>query len=153
MINLAYPASLFSKQKVFEISKNVEKKEPAKVLREKFRIVVLYNNPLAELPASINDMLKKIIGACKFAEGETLMLNQNLETLSLGYIQSRYQPEMILVFGEIHLSNNLSKLKKNVPLEINGTQIIQTDSLENLEKVKGAKGLLWESLQQTLNLK
>lgn len=152
MIQIQNPSSLFSQQKVFEISNHVDKNKLTQTETQKFKVLVLYKDSAAELSASEKEMVNKLIRACKFTEEETLLLNQNSQKASLGYLQSRYQPEMILIFGETYLSNNLLRLKKNSPTEINGTKILQTDSLEILEKIKGAKGVLWEVLKGMLNI-
>ena len=79
-------------------------------------------------------------------------LNIKANEVCIGQIQSRFNPELILLFGEIAGSKNMIKLQKNISYEMNGTKIIRTESLENLEKVKGEKIKLWQILQQTLNI-
>ena len=147
MFQIQQTASLFSGQKVFRISKDVENKN-----QEAIKAVVVYENSSDNLSSVFKEMLDKLMKACKFNPNEVLFLNIKDNEVSLGQIQSSFNPQIVLLFGEIAGSKNMIKLQKNISYEMNGTKIIRTESLENLEKVKGEKGKLWEVLQQTLNL-
>ncbi len=152
MIHLQQPALLFGKQKVYQLSGNVEKKTANETAPQKFRAVVLFENAVEELPVTTNEMLSKLIIACKFSEEETLLLNQKYARSSIGYLQSCYEPELILIFGEMQVSKNILKLKKNFPFEISGTKILQTDSLEHLVKNESSKTTLWKILKPMLGI-
>ena len=147
MFQIQQNASLFNGQKVFSITKNVENKN-----KEVIKAVVIYENSSDVLASSLKGMLDKLMSACKFNIGEILFLNANNNEISLGQIQSSFHPDLILLFGEIAGSKNIIKFQKNIAYEMNGTKIIRTESLENLEKVKGEKGKLWEVLKQTLKI-
>lgn len=143
------PQTLFQKQKIYRI-----KKEQSLTVQDRpIKVIVLYENESAELPVSLADMLNKLILACKFNKEEALYINNKINPVSLAILYSTYQPEVILIFGEMKLSNNLAGLKKNYPYEINGVKILRTETLESLEKIKAEKSALWESLQQMFGLK
>lgn len=147
MLQIQQSAALFNGQKVFRISKNVENKN-----EEVVKAVVIYQKDSDSLSPSFQEMLDKLMKACKFSASEVLFLNNLENEISIGQIQSQLTPDLILLFGEIAGSKNIIKLQKNISYEMNGTKIIRTESLENLEKMKGEKGKLWEVLQKTLNL-
>lgn len=147
MLQIQQAVSLFSEQKVFRISKNVENKN-----RKAIKAVVIYENASNTLPSSLQTTLDKIISACKFNTNEVLFLNIKTNEASIGQVQSSFNPELILLFGEIAGSKNMIKLPKNISYEMNGTKILRTESLENLEKIEGEKMKLWEALQLTLNM-
>ena len=147
MFQIQQTASLFSGQKVFRISKNVENKN-----QEGIKTIVVYESTSVNLSPAFQEMLDKLMRACKFNTNEISFLNIKANEVCIGQIQSRFNPELILLFGEIAGSKNMIKLQKNISYEMNGTKIIRTESLENLEKVKGEKIKLWQILQQTLNI-
>ncbi len=147
MLQIQQTASLFSGQKVFRILKNVENKN-----QEAIRAVVVYENNADTLSPSLQEMLDNLMKACKFNVSELLFLSNKENEVSIGQIQSSFNPQILLLFGEIAGSKNMIKLQKNVSYEMNGMKILRTESLENLEKIKGEKGKLWEVLKQTLNI-
>ncbi len=147
MFQIQQTASLFSGQKVFRISKNVENKN-----QEAIKAVVVYENSSDNLSPTLQEILDKLMKACKFSITEVSFMNNKGNEVSIGQIQSSFNPQIVLLFGEIAGSKNMIKLQKNISYEMNGTKIIRTESLENLEKVKGEKAKLWEVLKQTLNI-
>ncbi|MCX6199314.1 MAG: hypothetical protein NTY88_08860 [Bacteroidetes bacterium] len=119
---------------------------------EKIKAVGVYDNASTDLPSTFQEMLDKLMSACKFNTNEISFLNIKANEVSVGQLQSCFNPELILLFGEMTGSKNMTKLQKNISYELNGTKIIRTESLENLERIKGEKGKLWEVLKQTLGI-
>lgn len=147
MLQIQQTATLFSGLKIFSITNNVENKNT-----EAVKAVLVYENISIELAKGFQEMLDNLMKACKFNTQDVLFLNYKHYEVSIGQIQSRFNPELILLFGEIEGSKNMTKFQKNIAYEMNGTKIIRTESLQNLEKVKGEKIKLWQILQQTLNI-
>jgi hypothetical protein len=116
-------------------------------------VVIEYENQAPLLPQPLKDMLDKIMQACLFKTDEVIYLNHKPEPRSFSNISSNYQPEIILVFGDINLSHNLAPLIKNRPYEINGVKVLRTENLEKLDQMKAEKSALWTSLQSMFTLK
>ncbi len=151
MLLLSSPQLLFNRQKVFRINNNVEKKS---LTSGTYKIVLVYDYNTAELSLQLKEMIDKIVQACKFNIQEALYINRNLyQDISLGYIQNQFNPGVILVMGNLDLSRNATPFKKNVPYEMNGTKILFTSTVTDLDQVKGEKQALWAVLQRMLNFK
>ncbi len=148
-MQIASPQTLFQKQKVYKI----DKERSLSIQKEPHKVIVLYEHEAAELPSTLLEMLNKLIQACRLKSDEVCYVNHKFNPISLADIQAKYKTEVVLVFGEIKLSNNLAGLKKNYPFEINGVKILRTETLSNLERIKTEKAALWGSLQQIFNLK
>ena len=150
MLELLSPELLFNKQKVFHLNVSVEKtlSEPA------FRKIVVIYDQLAEvLTGPLKEMLDKLIQACQFKPEETVYLNVRFNPdLSLGNLQNEYQPATVLVFGDVDISRNLTKLKKNYPYELNGIKVLNAESLDTLLKNGEAKKVLWGVLKKMLGI-
>lgn len=153
MIQLNTPHVLFSKQKLMRVSGNVEKKISEPALAANYRAVFIYSYEKEELSEVFKEMFGKLSGACKFKPEQTLFINSSFNPVTLGQLQAQYKPELILVFGEMLVSRNLAKLKKHYPYDVSGAVVIKTETIENLELVKGEKLKLWGVLQQALKLK
>jgi hypothetical protein len=72
--------------------------------------------------------------------------------ISLGNLQNEYKPQAVLIFGDVNISRNISKLKKNFVYELSGVKIISTDSLDTLMKNDAAKKALWIALKKMLGI-
>ena len=153
MIQLHAPQVLFGKQKVLRVSQNVEKKIPETSSPGTYRAVFIYSFEKEQLLAPFMEMLTKLAGACKLKPDESLFINCFSHPVSIGQLQGQYSPELLLVFGDMPVSRNISRLKKHYPYDISGAVVIKTDTMENLEQVKGEKVKLWGVLQQALGLK
>ncbi|MFN8323223.1 MAG: hypothetical protein U0T74_11250 [Chitinophagales bacterium] len=153
MIQLHAPQVLFGKQKVLHVSRNVEKKISETVSSGSYRAVFIYNFEKEQLLDPFKDMLTKLAGACKLKPDETLFINCFSHPVSIGQLQGQYSPELILIFGDMPASRNISRLKKHYPYNISGAVVIKTETIENLELIKGEKAKLWSVLQQALKLK
>ncbi len=150
MLELLSPNLLFSKQKVFHLDVSVNKTVSTSGQR---KAVVVYSQPEETLPAAMKEMLDKLIQACQFKPEETVYLNARfIPDITLGNLQNEYKPDVVLVFGEVSISRNLSKLKKNFPYELSGVKIINTDSLDTLMKNGEAKKMLWIVLKKMLEI-
>jgi hypothetical protein len=149
MMELSNPAALFGGQKIYRLPANVEKPGHLKP----YKVIVVYGFSAPVLPAHLQALADKIIDSCRFSNNEALYVNAEAAEISLGWLQNSYSPHLILVFGEIGLSRNLSALKKNVACQINGVKIIKTDTLEQLDKSKADKTAFWGALQKSMGLK
>ena len=150
MLELLSPELLFNKQKVFHLNVNAENTtaEPAT-----HKAVVVFNQPAETLPAPTKEMLDKLIQACQFKPEETVYLNTHFNPdISLGNIQNEYKPLAVLVFGDVEISRNLTKLKKNYPYELNGLKVLNAESLDTLLKNGEAKKVLWGVLKKMLGI-
>ncbi len=151
MVSLSSPEALFNKQKVFRISGNVEN---IPLQQDRCRIVVVYEAGAAGLPPALKETADKIVLACKFKMEEAVYINGSAAgDISLGVLQNRYSPEMVLVFGDVLLGKNMPKFKKQVPYQLGGLNVLCASNLEMLDKNPGEKKLLWGLLQQILKLK
>ena len=150
MLELLSPNLLFNKQKVFHLNDSVNKTVTNQPER---RAIVIYDQPSETLPDSMKEMLDKLVQACQFKPEETVYLNARFAPdISLGDLQNEYKPEAVLVYGDINISRNISKMKKNFVYELNGVKIINTDSLDTLLKNGEAKKVLWGVLKKMLGI-
>ena len=109
--------------------------------------------PAEVLPQPIKEMLDKLIQACQFKPEQTVYLNARFtDDITLGHLQNKYTPILLLVFGDPVISRNLPKLKKNFAYEMNGLKIINAEGLETLVKNDAAKKVLWGVLKKGLGL-
>ena len=150
MLELLSPDLLFNKQKVF----NLNNGNYAPIIEiNKHKAVIVYDLPAEVLPQAIKEMLDKLIQACQFKPEETIYLNARFAgDITLGHLQNKYNPVMMLVFGDCAISRNLPKLKKNFAYELSGVKIVNTDNLEVLVNNAAAKGVLWGVLKKCLGL-
>ena len=149
MIHLSSPSGLFENKKVYMVSA----KAGSNTGKFSQKVIVVYRYNSEKLPESLQQMLDKLLQACKFNITETAYINMDIETdISLGIIQETYPAEVVLVFGETGLERNLLKLKKNIPFVINGLKVIQADSLSTLHGNDREKKALWGGLQKLLTL-
>ena len=150
MLELNTPDLLFNKQKVFQIHHSVTATISNIDLR---KAVIVYDMPAEVLPPPTKEMLDKLTQACQFKPEETIYLNARfIEDISLGQIQNQYNPTVVLVFGDVSISRNLSKLKRNYPYEFSGTKVLNAEGLETLVKNDAAKKALWMVLKKMLGL-
>ena len=150
MLELSTPDLLFNKQKVFKLRHSVEN---TITKGNKLKAVVVYDLPTEVLPQPTKEMLDKLIMACQFKPEETVYLNTRFTSqISLGEIQNKYGDVAVLAFGEVNLSRNLSKLKKNFAYELGGIKLVNTDSLDTLMKNGEAKKVLWGVLKKMLGI-
>ncbi len=151
MIKIAATNTLFNRQKLFKTGRDTGTVK--RFSAEGKNMAVVYAHAEKELPAAVKEMLDKIIVACKFKPEQTIYLNNKFNKLSIGELLNANPLSLVIVFGEVALSRNLAKLKKNEPYEMNGTIIIQTEPLSKLHADKKEKDLLWKVLKKTINLK
>jgi len=150
MLELSSPDLLFNKQKVFHLIDSVTKTTIEKSLRK--AVIVFDVTPEIIAPA-MTEMLDKLIQACRFKPEETIYLNARFASdVSLITLQNTYQPDVVLIFGDVVISRNLTKLRKNFPYELNGVKIVNAESMELLLKNDAAKKALWGVLKKMLNL-
>lgn len=149
MIELKVPQFLLEKQKLMQVSAGSADKA---LSSKKAKVVLIYNHNGDQLPVSQKEMLDRLVVACKFDKSETAYLNCFEHQYKLGFVLSAYSPSLVLVFGDISLSQNIVRMVKNHAYEISGAIVIRTESIDNLEKVKGEKSKLWDSLCVALKL-
>lgn len=148
MEKLEAPELLFSKDGVYSLSRQTDKKID---LASK-RLVILYQNARPELNNATQTMLDKLVNACKFRKEEVLYIYAGNGEMSLGEIQRTHAPEMVLILGNVPPSRNAQLLLKNHPYEMNGAKVIRTDAPEKLEGNEREKTALWRVLKNCLNL-
>ena len=150
MIEITAPDILFNKQKVFQIHHSVTNTITNINIR---KAVIVYDMPTEVLPSATKEMLDKLTQACQFKPEETVYLNAHFtDDISLGEIQNQYKPTAVLVFGDVSISRNLSKLKRNYAYEFSGTKVLNAESLDTLVKNDAAKKALWLVLKKMLGL-
>jgi len=150
MLELLSPNLLFNKQKVFQLNDSVNKTVTGTEVK---RAVVVYDQPSETLPAGMQEMLDKLVQACQFKPEETVYLNARFTPeICLGDLQNEYHPEAVLVFGDISISRNIARMKKNFAYELSGVKVINTDSLDTLLKNGEAKKVLWLALKKMLGI-
>jgi hypothetical protein len=150
MLELLSPELLYNKQKVYHVQDGVATTISKTNLR---KAVIVYDLPTETLQQPLQEMLDKLIQACKFKPEETIYLNARFTTdTSLGALQNKYNPVAVLVFGDVPISRNLAKLKKNFAYDLNGVKVVNTDSMEVLVKNDAAKKALWGVLKKMLGL-
>ena len=149
MLELLAPDLLFIKQKL--IHPNSVTNTTTEV--NKRSAIIVYDMPAEVLPQPIKEMLDKLIQACQFKPEQTVYLNARFtDDITLGHLQNKYTPILLLVFGDPVISRNLPKLKKNFAYEMNGLKIINAEGLETLVKNDAAKKVLWGVLKKGLGL-
>ncbi len=150
MLELLSPELLFNKQKVFHLNVSVEK---TLTDTKPHKVVVVYNQPAEILPPAMKEMLDKLIQACQFKPEDTIYLNAGFNPdISLGNIENEYHPNAVLIFGDVEISRNLTKLKKNYPYELSGVKVLNAESLDTLLKNGEAKKVLWGVLKKMLGI-
>ncbi len=150
MLELSSPQLLFNKQKVFHVQHSVTDTTTKATLR---KAIVVYDLPNETLQQPLQEMLVKLIQACKFKPEETIYINARFNPdVSLSNLQNKFNPVTILAFGDVPLSRNLSKLKKNFAYDLNGVKVLNTDNMETLVKNDAAKKALWGVLKKMLGL-
>jgi hypothetical protein len=149
MLHLSSPSGLFENKKVYHVSGTTG---PAKG-NSSAKAIVAYRYNSEKLPEPLQQMLDRLLQACKFAPSATEYINMDFNTnISLGTIKETYPAEVLLIFGETGLERNLQKLKRNIPFLINGLKIIQAESLTALNGNDKEKKALWGGLQKLLTL-
>jgi hypothetical protein len=150
MLELLSPDLLFGKQKVFHINDSVS---TTITKANKRNAVIVYDYAAEVLPQPVKEMLDKLVQACQFKPEQTIYLNARFTgDVSLGHLQNTYSPTMILIFGDVNVSRNLSKLKRNFAYDLSGVKIVNTEGLETLLKNDAAKKALWGVLKKMLGI-
>ena len=150
MLELSSPELLFNKQKVYHLQDSVTS---TTTKPEQRKAVVVYDMPTETVAQPLQEMLDKLIMACKFKPEETIHINTRFTPdVSLGTLENQYTPVMVIVFGEVSMSRNLTKLKKNFAYELNGVKVVNTDGLEALVKNDAGRKALWMVLKKMLGL-
>ncbi len=151
MFQLSSPDELFAHQTLYRISGLVDKKLPP--FAAHFRLAVVLLQPVSDLPGAVKEMVEKLIVACKVDPKDVVYVDTVSSDISYQAIQTAYRPEVILFFGDITPSRNLTGLKRNTPYEFNGTKILLAQTLEHIAKTPVEKSALWVGLQKLFNLK
>lgn len=151
MIKISHPELLFNGEKLFRSSLSSTLLKDNK-LNRKNKLVLAYDNSGTELSADHKELLEKLASACKYSIDQTLLLNLAMEKGSIAEIQNNYNPNVILLFGDVKVSRNITGLRKNFPYNFGGVKVLRAESLEKLQKDKSEKSALWGSLQEMLNL-
>jgi hypothetical protein len=150
MIDVSHPHLLFEREKLIHVGNSA----PDTALpNATYKVAFVFNYPGQQLPPALKEMTEKMISACKFQLAEAIYVNQyEANYFSLNYLTRQLNIKLVLAFGNIELSRNLGRLHKNRPYQFGNIQIIQTESLENLEKNGYAKKELWGALIEALTV-
>jgi len=150
MLELSSPELLYNKQKVYHVQDGVFDTITKTDAR---KAIVVYDLPSETLQQPLKEMLDRLIQACKFKPEEAIYINARFTPdVTLGALQNKYNPVAVLVFGEVNLSRNLNKLRKNVAYDFSGVKVVNTDLMEMLVKNDAAKKTLWGVLKNMLGL-
>ena len=116
------------------------------------KAVLLFNSAESSLPATQQEMLDKMMAACKFEPNQVKIINLAHTSLSLGDVLSVEGLKLVLIFGKYDASRNMIALKYNLPIPISGVEVLLTDSLDKLMAEPKLKGTLWNALKVALGL-
>ena len=151
MFQLSQPGELFSHQTLYRLNANVDKRAPIAI--GPCRLVVAMPQPVSALAEPVKEMVEKLITACKVDTKEVVYADALSSDISYQAIQNTYHPGVILYFGDLPISRNLTGLKRNLPYEFNGTKILLAQTLEHIAKTPVEKNALWAGLQKLFKLK
>jgi hypothetical protein len=147
-MQLLNPQTLYHKQPLLAVSPQSKKEGYVLDPNKNYSLLVVYESGSPELPVPLKDMLDKLIGACRFKVEETAYINRQFSSTGLDKIMSQFQPQAMLIFGDIAISRNMARLSKNRPYEINGIKILRSENLEKLDQMIAEKQALWAALKQ-----
>ncbi len=152
MIKLNSAELLFDKQKLYAQTAGVNKSELSADNKADVKAVLLFNSAESSLPAAQQEMLDKMMAACKFEPNQVKFINLAHTSLSLGDVLSVEGLKLVLIFGKYDASRNMIALKYNLPIPISGVEVLLTDSLDKLMAEPKLKGTLWNALKVALGL-
>lgn len=152
MIKLNSAELLFDKQKVYAQTSGVNKSELSADNKADAKAILLYHSAETSLAAPQQEMLDKMMAACKFAPTEVKFINLTHNHLSLGDVLSVNGVKLVVIFGKFEASRNMIALKYNLPIPISGVEVLLTDSLDKLMAEPKLKGTLWNALKLALGL-
>jgi hypothetical protein len=152
MIKLNSAELLFDKQKLYAQTAGVNKSELSADNKVDMKAILLFNSAESSLPAAQQEMLDKMMTACKFEPNQVKFINLAHTSLSLGDILSVEGLKLVLIFGKYDASRNMIALKYNLPIPISGVEVLLTDSLDKLMAEPKLKGTLWNALKVALGL-
>jgi hypothetical protein len=147
MILIQLPELLLKSEKVYNLPDN--RLNTAQTCK----IVLLYDSAKTILSPQLKEMTDKLVAACKFTAEDAVYIDYSVNSVSLGTIQNKLAPMLILVFGNIDFTRNMQKMKKHFVYDINDTKIIITSDMAALDSNKAEKSALWGVLQKALGLK
>lgn len=152
MIKLNSAELLFDKQKVYAKTSSVNKTKLSANNQPGTLAVLLYKAEGDSLPAPQQEMLEKMMAACKFKPEEVQYVNLQQDEITLGDVLAMNGLRLVLIFGKYEGSRNMTALKLNVPVALSGVEVLLTDSLEKLAAEPKLKGNLWTALKGALGL-
>lgn len=152
MIKLNSAELLFDKQKVYAQTAGVNKSQLSTDTKPDTKAILLYSSAETSLPAPQQEMLDKMMAACKFQPAEVQYINLAQSPLSLGDVLSVGGLKLVLIFGKYEASRNMIALKYNLPIPISGVEVLLTDNLDKLMAEPKLKGNLWNALKVALGL-
>ena len=152
MIKLNSAELLFDKQKVYAQTGAVNKSKLSADNKADVKAICLYNSAETSLSAPQQEMLDKMMAACKFQPDEVQFVNISSSAITLGDVLAIDGLKLVLIFGKFEASRNMIALKYNLPIPISGVEVLLTDSLEKLMAEPKLKGTLWNALKLALGL-
>lgn len=152
MIKLNSAELLFDKQKIFVKTSTVNKTKLSANNQAGTQAVLLYKADGDRLPAAQQEMLEKMMAACKFKPEEAQYINLKNDEATLGDVLAMNGLRLVLIFGKYEASRNMTALKLNIPVNLSGVEVLLTDSLEKLTAEPKLKGNLWNALKGALGL-
>lgn len=153
MIKLNSAEYLFDKQRVYTQTSAVNKTKMNHDYEDEIKAVLLYTDTADELPPAQQEMLEKMMAACKYKREEVQYINLHDNDIKLGDVLANSDLQLVLIFGKYEgASRNMVPLKVNVPIAVNGVEVLLTDSIEKLATEPKLKGNLWNALKAALGL-
>ncbi len=149
MLQITRPDLLFAKQKVFNITTGVENPKPIGIQGKKgSETVILYSFTSREiLGGEERTQLFKILTACKLTESEVTLVNLAFAPqASVSWLRSQFPVKTLIIFGDLPVGRNL-RVSKNHTFNIDGINVIRSESLTTLLTSAADKKALWEELK------
>jgi hypothetical protein len=154
MLQITRPDLIFEKQKLFRTQRDVENKDKRGIqIKDGKEVIVLYSSPDNEaLAGEERTQLFKIVNACKLKEEDVVLVNAAFaKNFSINWLKSNFWLKTVIVFGDIALSKNLV-IRKHVAYNIDGVNIVKSESLTKLLTSAADKKALWEELRKVFGV-
>lgn len=152
MITIQYPELLFEKQKLYRLSKSVEKtssNDPETAIG----MLVVYSQAAKVLAESNKLLLDNLAKACKLNQENVRYVNATCQLEQLTEWELRYPNALILLLGDISFDTKFQQVSVNELKKIEQNSLLKALPIEQLSESKEAKAELWRLLQIHFKLK
>lgn len=151
MLQLTTPSLVFNNKKVYKTAVNAENTEKSTGVQgnDAKEVVILFTSDANELlTGEERAQLLKIVNACKLKEEDVILVNAAFaKDVSLTWLRKSFAVKTLIIFGEMEISRNL-KLRKHYAYNIDGLQIVKSETLQKLFKSDADKKGLWMELKK-----